>query len=221
MTQATAAPQALSTLSEEETMFREAVREFAETEVKPHVHDMDEAAKFRPEIIAKFFEHGADGHRGPRGPTAAPAASIFMATLAIEELARVDASAAIYVDVHNTLVNNALLRWGTDEQKRALFPRMTTELLGAFALSEPEQRQRRLRPRVPRRRQGRATGSSPAGSSGSPTAPRRGSSSSSPTPTSPRATRASPRSWWSATSRASRWARRRTSSASAPPAPPS
>ena len=57
--------------------------------------------------------------------------------LAIEELARVDASAAIYVDVHNTLVNNALLRWGNDEQKARYLPRMTTELLGAFALSEP------------------------------------------------------------------------------------
>src|SRR6185295_2407538 len=62
---------------------------------------------------------------------------IFMSALAIEELARVDASAAIYVDVHNTLVNNALLRWGNDEQQRRYFPRLTTELLGAFALSEP------------------------------------------------------------------------------------
>jgi alkylation response protein AidB-like acyl-CoA dehydrogenase len=61
-----------------------------------------------------------------------------MAALAIEELARVDASAAIYVDVHNTLVNNALLRWGSDEQKARLFPQMTTGLLGAFALSEPD-----------------------------------------------------------------------------------
>jgi butyryl-CoA dehydrogenase/short/branched chain acyl-CoA dehydrogenase len=63
--------------------------------------------------------------------------NIFLATLAIEELARVDASAAIYVDVHNTLVNNALLRWGTEEQKQRLFPRMTAGLLGAYALSEP------------------------------------------------------------------------------------
>src|SRR5262249_40800857 len=63
--------------------------------------------------------------------------SIFLATLAIEELARVDASAAIYVDVHNTLVNNAMLRWGSTDQKASFFPRMSTELLGAFALSEP------------------------------------------------------------------------------------
>jgi alkylation response protein AidB-like acyl-CoA dehydrogenase len=136
-TQATTAPQALTTLSEEETMFREAVREFAETEVKPHVHEMDEAAKFRPEIIRKFFEMGLMGIEVPEDLGGA-GGSIFMATLAIEELARVDASAAIYVDVHNTLVNNALLRWGSDTQKRALFPRMTAGLLGAFALSEPE-----------------------------------------------------------------------------------
>src|SRR5690606_18685223 len=64
-------------------------------------------------------------------------ASFFLATLAIEELARVDASTAIYVDVHNTLVNNAMLRWATDEQKARYCPRMTTDLLGAFALSEP------------------------------------------------------------------------------------
>ena len=72
-----------------------------------------------------------------RSSSAAPAAAIFMAVLAIEELARVDASAAIYVDVHNTLVNNALLRWGNDEQQARYFPRLTTGLLGAFALSEP------------------------------------------------------------------------------------
>jgi len=136
-TQATTAPQALSTLSEEETMFRAAVREFAEAEVKPHVHEMDEAAKFRPDIIQKFFEMGLMGIEVPEDLGGA-GGSIFMATLAIEELARVDASAAIYVDVHNTLVNNALMRWGSDTQKRALFPRMTTGLLGAFALSEPE-----------------------------------------------------------------------------------
>jgi alkylation response protein AidB-like acyl-CoA dehydrogenase len=65
------------------------------------------------------------------------AGGIFLATLAIEELARVDASAAIYVDVHNTLVNNALLRWGSDEQHARYFPRMCADLLGAFALSEP------------------------------------------------------------------------------------
>ena len=137
MTQVTAAPAALTTLSEEELMFRDAVRDFAEAEVRPHVHEMDEAAKFRPEIIAKFFELGLMGIEVPEALGGA-GGSIFMATLAIEELARVDASAAIYVDVHNTLVNNCLLRWGSEEQKQAIFPRTTAGLLGAFALSEPD-----------------------------------------------------------------------------------
>jgi alkylation response protein AidB-like acyl-CoA dehydrogenase len=130
-----AAP-ALTVLSEEESMFRDAVREFAETEVRPHVSAMDEAAQFRPDLIPKFFELGLMGIEVPE-QYGGSGGTIFMAALAIEELARVDASAAIYVDVHNTLVNNALLRWGTPEQQARYFPRLTTELLGAFALSEP------------------------------------------------------------------------------------
>jgi alkylation response protein AidB-like acyl-CoA dehydrogenase len=126
----------LSVLSEEEELFRATVREFAETEVKPHVFAMDEAAKFRPEIIAKFFELGLMGIEIPERYGGA-GGNIFLAAIAIEELARVDASAAIYVDVHNTLVNNALLRWGSEEQHARYFPRMTADLLGAFALSEP------------------------------------------------------------------------------------
>ena len=127
---------ALSVLSEEETMFRDAVRDFAESEVGPHVSEMDEEGKFRPEIITKFFEMGLMGIEVPEQYGGA-GGSIFMAGLAIEELARVDASAAIYVDVQNTLVDNILLRWGNDEQKQRYLPRMCTDLLGAFALSEP------------------------------------------------------------------------------------
>src|SRR5918993_2364916 len=129
-------PAALTMLSEEESMFRAAVREFAEAEVRPLVHDMDEAAKFEPSLIPRFFELGLMGIQVPERFGGAEG-SIFMAVLAIEELARVDASAAIYVDVHNTLVNNAILRWGNTEQKARYFPRMTSGLLGAFALSEP------------------------------------------------------------------------------------
>jgi short-chain 2-methylacyl-CoA dehydrogenase len=131
-----AATPALTILSEEEAMFRDAVREFAESEVRPHVHEMDEAAHFRSDIIPKFFELGLMGIEVPE-QYGGSGGNIFMAVLAIEELARVDASAAIYVDVHNTLVNNALLRWGSQEQQARYFPRLTTELLGAFALSEP------------------------------------------------------------------------------------
>src|SRR5215207_10095137 len=130
-----AAP-ALTMLSDEEAMFREAVRDFAVSQVRPHVHAMDEAAQFRLELIPRFFELGLMGIEVPP-EYGGSGGSIFMSVLAIEELARVDASAAIYVDVHNTLVNNAFIRWGNDEQHRRYFPRMTTDLLGAFALSEP------------------------------------------------------------------------------------
>lgn len=136
MSQTTSSPVPLSRLSEEEELFRSTVREFAETEVRPFVHEMDEAAHFRPSILEKFFELGLMGIEVPEQYGGA-GGSIFMAALAIEELARVDASAAIYVDVHNTLVNNAMLRWGNDEQKARYFPRLTSDLLGAFALSEP------------------------------------------------------------------------------------
>jgi alkylation response protein AidB-like acyl-CoA dehydrogenase len=131
-----AAPPALTILSEEEELFRVTVREFAETEIGPHVSAMDEAAQFRGDLLPKFFELGLMGIEIPDRFGGA-GGSIFMATVAIEELARVDASAAIYVDVHNTLVNNALGRWATDEQKARYFPRLVTDLLGAFALSEP------------------------------------------------------------------------------------
>ena len=130
-----AAP-ALTVLSEEEAMFRDAVREFAAAEVRPHVHAMDEAAQFRLDLIPKFFELGLMGIEVPE-EYGCSGGTIFMAVLAIEELARVDASAAIYVDVHNTLVNNAILRWANSEQKSRYFPRLTNNLLGAFALSEP------------------------------------------------------------------------------------
>jgi alkylation response protein AidB-like acyl-CoA dehydrogenase len=131
-----ATPPALTTLSEEEGMFRDAVREFAESEVRPLVQAMDQAARFEPRLIPRLFELGLMGIEVPESLGGA-GGSIFMAVLAIEELARVDASAAIYVDVHNTLVNNALLRWGSPEQHQRLFPRLTSGLLGAFALSEP------------------------------------------------------------------------------------
>jgi alkylation response protein AidB-like acyl-CoA dehydrogenase len=127
---------ALTVLSEEEAMFRDAVREFAETDIRPHVYEMDQAAQFRPDLISKFFELGLMGIEVPE-EYGGSGGTIFMAVLAIEELARVDASAAIYVDVHNTLVNNALLRRASSEQKSRYFPRLTSGLLGAFALSEP------------------------------------------------------------------------------------
>ena len=136
MSDVAAATRPLTMLSEEEEMLREAVREFAESKIAPHVHDMDEAAEFDPDIISSFFEMGLMGIEIPEQYGGADG-TIFMAMLAIEELARVDASAAIYVDVHNTLVNNAILRWGTEEQLDRYCPRLCSDMLGAFALSEP------------------------------------------------------------------------------------
>ena len=136
MSYVAAATSPLTMLSEEEEMLREAVREFAESKIAPHVHDMDEASEFNPDIISSFFEMGLMGIEIPEQYGGADG-TIFMAMLAIEELARVDASAAIYVDVHNTLVNNAILRWGTEEQLDRYCPRLSSDMPGAFALSEP------------------------------------------------------------------------------------
>jgi alkylation response protein AidB-like acyl-CoA dehydrogenase len=136
MEQLTSAAPPLTVLSDEEMMFRDAVRDFAATEVAPHVAAMDESAQFKLDLLPRFFELGLMGIDVPEQFGGA-GGSFFMAALAIEELARVDASAAIYVDVQNTLVNNCLSRWSNDEQKSRFLPRMTSDLLGAFALSEP------------------------------------------------------------------------------------
>jgi alkylation response protein AidB-like acyl-CoA dehydrogenase len=136
MTETMTAALPLTVLTEAEELFRATVREFAESEIGPHVSAMDEAGQFRPDLIPKLFELGLMGIGVPDRFGGA-GGTIFMATLAIEELARVDASAAIYVDVHTTLVCNALDRWGNDEQKARYFPRLNADLLGAFALSEP------------------------------------------------------------------------------------
>jgi alkylation response protein AidB-like acyl-CoA dehydrogenase len=136
MTDLTTAPLPLTTLSEEEEMFRSAVRDFAESEIRPHVHAMDARAQFNADIIPKFFELGLMGIEIPEQFGGA-GGNIFLAVLAIEELARVDASAAIYVDVHNTLVNNCILRWGSPDIHARYLPRLSSGMLGAFALSEP------------------------------------------------------------------------------------
>ncbi|MEP7326768.1 MAG: acyl-CoA dehydrogenase [Gemmatimonadota bacterium] len=136
MQDVSAVPRALTTLSEEEELFRSTVHEFAETEVRPYVHEMDEKGIFKPELIKKFFELGLMAIEIPEQYGGA-GGGIFLSVLAIEELSRVDAAAAIYVDVHNTLVNNCVLHWASDEQKARFCPRLATDLLGAYALSEP------------------------------------------------------------------------------------
>jgi butyryl-CoA dehydrogenase/short/branched chain acyl-CoA dehydrogenase len=125
----------LTSLSEDEILFRDNVRSFAEERIRPLVREMDEKGVFEPELIRQFFHLGLMGIEVPEQFGGA-GGKFFEAILAVEELSRVDASAGVIVDVQNTLVNNALLRWGNEEQKRRYLPRMTADLCGAYALSE-------------------------------------------------------------------------------------
>lgn len=125
----------LTTLSEDELMFRASVREFAEGELRPRVEHMDETAKFDPKLIQQCFELGLMGIETPEEFGGA-GASFFTAILAVEELSRVDASVGVFVDVQNTLVNNALIKWGNNEQRKKYLPQLASERVGAYALSE-------------------------------------------------------------------------------------
>src|SRR6266566_8265005 len=125
----------LTTLSEDEQMFRASVREFAEGELRPRVAEMDEHAKLDPALIRQCFELGLMSIETPEEFGGA-AASFFTAILAVEELSRVDASVGVLVDVQNTLVNNALIRWGTSAQKEKYLKKLASESVGAYALSE-------------------------------------------------------------------------------------
>jgi len=125
----------MTQLSEEERMFQGAVRDFADHEIRPRVQAMEQAAKIDPALIPKFFELGLMGVEIPEEHGGA-GGSLFMTVLAVEELSAVDASAAIFVDVQNTLVNALLLKWGSDDVKRRYLPRLATDLVGAYALSE-------------------------------------------------------------------------------------
>src|SRR6266849_6529233 len=125
----------LTQLTEEERMFQAAAREFAEKEIGPEVETMDREGVFKRELIEKFFAQGFMALEVPE-TYGGSGGSFFMSVLAIEEFSRVDASAGVVVDVQNTLVNNALLRWGSEEQKKRFLPRMAADTLGAYALSE-------------------------------------------------------------------------------------
>lgn len=126
---------ALTTLSEDEVQFRDAVRSFAENEIKPHVHDMDQKAKMSPDIVKKLFEMGLMGIESPEKFGGA-GSSFTMACLAVEEIARVDGSVSVLMDVQNTLVTNAFIKWGTPAIQEKYMPKMATEWVGAYALSE-------------------------------------------------------------------------------------
>jgi alkylation response protein AidB-like acyl-CoA dehydrogenase len=122
--------------TEEETMFRDAVAGFAETEVRPRVHDMERAGQIDPTLIPQYFQMGLMGIEVPE-PYGGAAGSLTMVALAVEAISRVDAAAAIMVDVQNTLVNAPIAKYGSDALKQRYLPRLVSDTVGAYALSEP------------------------------------------------------------------------------------
>src|SRR5262249_58375562 len=129
------AAQPLTMLSEDERLFRDSVYEFADREIRPLVREMDEHAKIDPALVGRLFELGVMGIEIPDG-FGGGGATFFHSVLAVEALSRVDPSIGVLVDVQNTLVINALLRWGGDELKRRYLPKMAANTVGAYALSE-------------------------------------------------------------------------------------
>src|ERR687886_1607378 len=125
----------LTAHSEDEQMFRSSVREFAEGELRPRVEEMDEKAKMDPALVKQLFDLGLMGVETPEEYGGA-GASFFTAIIGVEELSRVDPSVGVLMDVQNTLVNNAVIRWGSAEQKREYLPRLASDTVGAYALSE-------------------------------------------------------------------------------------
>jgi short-chain 2-methylacyl-CoA dehydrogenase len=130
-------PTPLTVLQEEEHLFQQSIRKFAKERLAPHVRAMDEAGLFRKELLNEMFALGLmsidikEEHGGQGG-------SFFQSVLAIEELARVDPAASVIVDVQNTLVNNAIERWGNSDQRKKLLSRLAKDTVGAYALSEAQ-----------------------------------------------------------------------------------
>ena len=125
----------LTKLTEDEKMLQEAARDFAESVIKPKVHEMDEAAKLDPDLVQQFFDMGLMGVEIPEKYQGG-GGSFFMSIVAIEQISRVDASAAVFMDVQNTLVNNAFLNWANEDVKERYLPQLATEKVGAYCLSE-------------------------------------------------------------------------------------
>jgi alkylation response protein AidB-like acyl-CoA dehydrogenase len=135
MTTTTAHPP-LTVFSEDEQLFRDAVAAFANDEVRPRVQQMERSAKLDPELFPKYFELGLMGIEVPEQYGGA-GGTLAMVAIAVEEISKVDASAAIVCDVQNTLVNYPITRYGTDDQRARYLPRLVGDAIGAYALSEP------------------------------------------------------------------------------------
>jgi butyryl-CoA dehydrogenase/short/branched chain acyl-CoA dehydrogenase len=128
-------PTPLTTLTEDEILFRDNIRQFAEDKIRPRVKEMDEKAVFDHALLEQFFQLGLMGIEIPE-QYGGGGGRFFEAILAVEEFSRVDASAGVIVDVQNTLVANALLKWANDDQKKRYLPKLASDTVGAYALSE-------------------------------------------------------------------------------------
>ncbi|MBL8140766.1 MAG: acyl-CoA dehydrogenase [Acidobacteria bacterium] len=125
----------LTVLAEDEAIFRDSVREFAEAQIRPHVREMDEHAKIPASLITQLFDLGVMGIEIPEAYGGA-GGTFFHSIVGVEALSRVDASVGVLVDVQNTLCINAVLRWATEAQKQRYLPRLAASWVGAYALSE-------------------------------------------------------------------------------------
>ena len=126
---------ALTELSDEEELFRSSIREFAEGELRPRVEKMEHDGKLDKDLIEQCFDLGLMAIETPEEYGGA-GSTFFNAILAIEELGRIDASVSVFVDVQNTLVTNAIIRWASDDLKKKYLPQMAASKVGAYALSE-------------------------------------------------------------------------------------
>jgi alkylation response protein AidB-like acyl-CoA dehydrogenase len=135
MTQTLTGAGALTRLAEDEALFRDSVYEFADKEIRPLSREMDEHAKMPRDLIDKLFELGIMGIEVPESHAGA-GASFFHSVLAVESLSRVDPSVGVLVDVQNTLVINAILRWGTEQIRHRYLPKLASSSVGAYCLSE-------------------------------------------------------------------------------------
>ncbi len=125
----------ITKLTEDEQLLKDAAADFADAAIKPLVHEMDEAAKLNPDLIKQFFEMGLMGIDIPEKYSGG-GGTFFMSILAIEQISRVDASAGVFMDVQNTLVNNAFVNFGSDHLKDKYLPQLAMEKVGAYCLSE-------------------------------------------------------------------------------------
>src|SRR5258708_28740812 len=130
-----ASPMALTHLGDDEQMLRDTLRRFAVEQIGPLVHSMDESQQMDPGLIKKLFQLGLMGIEIPEQYGGA-GGTFFNAILPVEEISAVDPSVGVMVDVQNTLCINALVRWATEDQKKKYLPRLATDTIGSYALSE-------------------------------------------------------------------------------------